>query len=218
MLEQYIPFIKSEASKLLKHPVRPDDDELSIAMFAFYEAINNYSPQKGAFLKYASLRIRHRLIDNYRSEQKNAGNISLDTPINDEGDSTLLDTIRDEDTPIENMEIRQATAQEIAHLTKQLEDFGVSLSDVADNSPQQKRTLAACQKVIAYARAHEEILEEFLDSKKIPVTRLSKETGVEKKTLERHRKYLVAVMLICTNGYEIMRSHIVQVLKGGMAQ
>ena len=39
--------------------------------------------------------------------------------------------------------------------------------------------------------------------------------GVERKTLERHRRYLVAVLLICTNGYEIMRGHIMQVLKGG---
>ena len=173
---------------------------------------------RGPFLKYASLRIRHRLIDNYRSEKNNNTNISLDAPSDDEGNSTLLDTIKDEDTPIEDMEIRQATAQEIAHLTQQLQEFGVSLSDVADNSPQQKRTLAACQKAVAYSRAHKDILEEFLSTKKIPVTRLSKEAGVEKKTLERHRRYLVAVLLICTNGYEIMRSHIVQVLKGGTEQ
>ena len=218
LIEQYMPFIKSEAAKFLKRTVCEQDDELSIAMFAFYEAIKNYSRLKGSFLKYASLRIRHRLIDNYRSEKKNAGNISLDTPIDSEGENTLLDTLQDEDTPIDNMEIREATVQEIAHLTKQMEEFGVSLSDVADNSPQQKRTLAACQKVIAYARAHTEILDEFLAAKKIPITRLAKETGVEKKTLERHRRYLVAALLICTNGYEIMRSHIVQVLKGGIAQ
>ena len=218
LIEQYMPFIASEASRLLKRRVRPDDDEMSIAMFAFYEAIKNYSRLRGSFLKYASLRIRHRLIDNYRSEKNNNTNISLDAPSDDEGNSTLLDTIKDEDTPIEDMEIRQATAQEIAHLTQQLQEFGVSLSDVADNSPQQKRTLAACQKAVAYSRAHKDILEEFLSTKKIPVTRLSKEAGVEKKTLERHRRYLVAVLLICTNGYEIMRSHIVQVLKGGTEQ
>ena len=38
---------------------------------------------------------------------------------------------------------------------------------------------------------------------------------MERKTLEIHRRYLVAVLLICTNGYEIMRGHIMQVLKGG---
>ena len=42
-------------------------------------------------------------------------------------------------------------------------------------------------------------------------------SGVEKKTLERHRKYLVAILLAFTNGYEIIRGHLCQLApaKGG---
>ena len=39
-------------------------------------------------------------------------------------------------------------------------------------------------------------------------------SGVERKTLERHRKYMVALLLIYTNGYEIIRGHLKQVMKG----
>ena len=39
-------------------------------------------------------------------------------------------------------------------------------------------------------------------------------SGVEKKTLERHRKYLVAILLAFTNGYTIIRGHLCQVMKG----
>ena len=41
--------------------------------------------------------------------------------------------------------MRDATRQEIAELTRQMEHFEVSLSDVADNCPRQQRTLAACR-------------------------------------------------------------------------
>lgn len=216
MIEKYMPFIRSETAKYLKRTPTPEDDELSIAMFAFYEAIRNYSRLKGAFLKFAALQIRSRLIDYYRKERRNTGHISLESPIGSEDDNlTLADTVQDESRPIEQLEIREATQQEIAHLTQQMEEFGVELSDVADNSPQQQRTLAACQKAVCYARQHEELLEEFLRTKRVPITKLADGAGVERKTLERHRRYLVAVLLICTNGYEIMRGHIMQVLKGG---
>lgn len=216
LIEQYMPFIRSETAKFLKRSPTEDDDELSIAMFAFYEAIRNYAPLKGSFLRFAALQIRSRLIDNYRRERRNQGHVSLDAPIGSEDDHlTLMDTVQDESRPIEELDIREATQQEIAHLTAQMEEFGVRLTDVADNSPQQKRTLAACQKAVHYARTHEAVLEEFLRTKKVPLTKLAEGAGVERKTLERHRRYLVAVLLVCTNGYEIMRGHIMQVLKGG---
>ena len=216
LIEEYMPFIRSETAKFLKYPPDDSDDELSIAMFAFYEAIRNYSRLKGSFLKFAAMQIQHRLIDNYRKERRNQGHVSLDAPVSDDTEGiSMLDTLQDTETPYEDMEIREATRQEIAHLTAQMQEFGVSLNDVADNAPQQKRTLSACQKAVYYARKHPEILEEFLRTKKIPLSRLAKGAETEKKTLERHRRYLVAVLLICTNGYEIMRGHIMQVLKGG---
>lgn len=216
LIEQYMPFIRSETAKFLKRNPQPEDDELSIAMFAFYEAIRNYSPIKGAFLRFAALQIRSRLIDYYRKERRNQGHISLDTPIGNEEDGlTLMDTVQDESRPLDQLGVREATQQEIAHLTAQMEEFGVKLTDVAENSPQQQRTLAACQKAVHYARTHEAVLEEFLRTKRVPLTKLAEGAGVERKTLERHRRYLVAVLLVCTNGYEIMRGHIMQVLKGG---
>ena len=67
LIADYMPFIKSETAKFLKRSPEQTDDELSIAMFAFYEAIRNYSRLRGSFLKLAALQIRNRLIDHYRS-------------------------------------------------------------------------------------------------------------------------------------------------------
>jgi RNA polymerase sigma factor len=213
LISAYMPFIKSETARFINRPPQPEDDELSIAMFAFYEAIRSYSKLKGSFLNFAARQIKNRLIDNYRKEKRSKGLISLDTP--DEDDNELIDSISDSRDEYEENEIREATQAEIRELAAQMEDFGVSLSDVAENSPKQSRTLAACQKAVAYARSNPVILEEFLRTKRVPIAKLAEGTDTERKTLERHRRYLVAVLLICTNGYEIMRGHIMQVLKGG---
>lgn len=212
LIADYMPFIRSETAKFLKRTPAPSDDELSIAMFAFYEAINSYAEKRGAFLNFAALQIKNRLIDNYRKERRNFGHISLDSP--DEEQNTLLDTIPDMHDAYEEADVREATRLEIAELSAQMTKFGVSMHDVAENSPRQERTLKSCQIAIAYARSHPDILDGFLRTKRVPLAKLAKGAGVERKSLERHRRYLVAVLLICTNGYEILRGHIMQVLKG----
>lgn len=214
LIADYMPFIRSETAKYLKRQPEPEDDELSIAMFAFYEAICSYSRLRGAFLKYAALQIRSRLIDYYRREKKNRGQISLNAAA-DEDQSELMETIADPHDAYAEQDIREATQAEISELSAQMTDFGVSMTDIAENAPQQKRTLAICQKAVCYARSKPEILEDFLRTKRVPLAKLAEGAAVERKTLERHRKYLVAVLLICTNGYEILRGHIMQVLKGG---
>jgi len=213
LISSYMPFIKSETAKFLKRPPDPGDDELSIAMFAFYEAVRSYTKSRGAFLNFAALQIRSRLIDNYRREKRNKGQISLDS--SDEEQTDLLETIPDGHDEYEATEMREATRQEIEELTAQMTDFGVSMTDVADNSPRQSRTVESCRRAIAYARSHPDILEDFLRTKRVPIARLAEGAAVDRKSLERHRRYLVAVLLICTNGYEILRGHIMQVLKGG---
>ena len=213
LIEAYMPFIKSETAKFLNRPPDKSDDELSIAMFAFYESIRNYSKLRGSFLKFAALQIKNRLIDNYRKEKRNKGQISLD--VSDDDKQDLKDTIRDEHDKYQENELREATQQEIAELSAQMQDFGVSMTDVAENSPRQRRTLEICQRAVQYARNNPEILDDFLRTKRVPLAKLAEGANVERKSLERHRRYLVAVLLICTNGYEIMRGHIMQVLKGG---
>ena len=214
----YLPFIKAETAKFLKRPpMEGQDDELSIAMMAFHEAIGGYSRARGSFLKYAAMLIRSRLVDYSRREQRHSRIISLDAPIGEE-DTTLGETLADDRDPHEETASRDATRAEIEELTRQMKEFGVSLSDVADNCPRQQRTLDACRKALQYARENPELLDDLLKTKRLPIGQLTAGSGVERKTLERHRKYMVALLLIYTNGYEIIRGHLKQVMKGVAVQ
>ena len=213
LIGTYLPFIKAETAKFLKRPpIDGHDDELSIAMIAFHEAIGGYSRTRGAFLKYAAMLIRSRLIDYSRREQRHSRVISLDAPAGET--ATLGETLANEKEPHEETVTRDATRAEIEELTKQMQKFGVTLSDIADNCPKQQRTLSACRKALQFARENPELLESLLQTKKLPIGQLTTGSGVERKTLERHRKYMVALLLIYTNGYEIIRGHLKQVMKG----
>lgn len=215
LIRSYLPFIRSEATKYLSRLCTDQDDELSIAMMAFYEAIMGYESARGAFLSYAAMLIRSRLIDYGRKEARHQGILSLEAEQGGEDDRTLMDTIADSRDHFEESAHREATRQEIGELSRVMASFGVSFSDVADNCPKQERTLNACARAVRYAGEHPALLEELLRTKKLPLAKLVQGSGVERKTLERHRSYILAMLLIQTNGYEIIRGHLCHVLKKG---
>lgn len=210
LIRQYMGFIRAEAAKYLhRAPIEGQDEELSIVLLAFYEAILGYEKNRGAFLAYASRGIRSRLIDYYRKEKRHAEVTSLHEPVSDEKSDTLkIDHLEHPENEIEKSHHRSATRDEIEEFGKQLLEFGISFSDVADNCPRQERTLQACRRVLTAARENPELLNELLRTKKLPIAALSAISKTDKKTMERHRKYLIAILLAFTNGYEIIRGHL----------
>lgn len=212
LIRAYIPFIRSEASKFMSRACTEQDDEYSIAMTAFYEAIMGYDKNRGAFISYAGMLIRSRLIDYSRREARHKGHISLYEESGEDDNRTLLDTLTDERDVFEEKATREATRKEIEELSSVMKDFGVSFSDVADNCPKQERTLDACIAAIRYAIENPKLLDELLRTKKLPLAQLVRGSGAERKTLERHRKYILTMLLIQTNGYEIIRGHLRRVL------
>lgn len=218
LISDYLPFIRAQVVKVMKRPLDINqDDEYSIAMIAFHEAINGYSKTRGSFLNYASMLIRNRIIDYWRKNNRHNQVVSLNTPAKEE-DSSMEDYIADDENQEENLVIREATKEEILELSGQMREFGVSLTDVAENSPKQERTLEACKNVVSVAKDDEEIMEEFLRTKRLPMKKIVERTKVARKTVERHRKYVVALLLIYSNGYEIIRGHLAEVMKGVTAK
>ena len=108
--------------------------------------------------------------------------------------------------------MRAASQQEIQEFSEKLSGFGLTFSDVADNCPRQERTFAACRRVLDFARSRPELLKRVEDTGKLPMNELALGSGADKKTLERHRKYLVAILLAFTNGYEIIRGHLCRII------
>jgi len=70
-IEEYKPFIASCVEKIVgRYVVYGQDDELSIALIAFSEAIKAFDSSRGNFLSFAQNVIKRRIIDYYRKENK----------------------------------------------------------------------------------------------------------------------------------------------------
>lgn len=220
LISDYLPFIKSETSKFTNRSMTDTyDDEVSIAMIAFHRAVETYSEPKGNFLSFASVVIKNSLIDFKRKESRHSNIISLDIERSKDSEGlSLMDSLIDPENPFAEYESKSATVDEIQELSEELKSFGVSLTDIADNCPKQKRTLKACQKAVAFCVSSDTILSDIKSTGRLPMALIVAETDIPRKTLERHRKYILAITIIYSNGYAIIRGHLKQVYadtKGG---
>ena len=121
LIGQYMGFIRSETVKFT-HTAPEDgrEDELSIAMLAFYESILGYEKSRGAFLAYAARAIRNRLIDHYRVAQRHGKVISLHAPAEEEPERSMLETLPDSRDEIGAYDLRAASREEIQEFGRQL--------------------------------------------------------------------------------------------------
>ena len=214
-LEKYTPFIRSEAMKYTGYANSPArDDAFSVALFAFYEALMNYDDRKGAFFPLAKTYIRNRIIDSFRSSKNEDSSLSLDDEIHDDSDRTLLDNIVDEKSSVEYQSERECTREEIEEFEKTLSSYGLTFSDIAENAPRQARTMDTCIAALSFARRNPDIFTYLTEKGKLPLSRIVKEGGFDRKTLERHRKYLVGLFLAFTNGFIIIRGHLSRLKEG----
>lgn len=217
LIEDYLPFISSVTSAAVGHPVSiGENDELAIAMAGFHDAVRTYSRLRGAFLKYATVVMRNRIIDYQRKEKRHRGAMSLNEEM--DGSEPLLERIADGRDAYGELERISATKEELAEIAAELRGFGISLTDIAGECPQQDRTLTACHRVVEYAKKNPELIAELKRTRRLPVGALCAGSGIERKTLERHRKYVIALLIIYSNGFELIRAHLREVfidVKGG---
>ncbi len=188
---------------------------MSIALIGFHEAIESYEKNKGSFVKFASLVIKRRIIDYQRREKRYRMDVSLSADASDGNGVIVADTIESGERPHDKVHEREAVKQEIEELSRELGEYGITMSDVAKNCPRQERTVGACRKALMFARENRDITEMLKRTGRLPIAALSEGAEVEKKTLERHRKYIVTLLLIYSNGYDSIRDHLRQIFDIG---
>jgi RNA polymerase sigma factor len=192
LISEFKPFIASVVQKKIGKFVEYGvDDELSIGLLAFTEAIDSYDQKKGKFLGFARMVISLRLIDYCRTSNK-GNTVSFE----DESDESINRIINrksverfriyseDEDTKLEVIEYVQA-----------LKEWGISLQTLVKVSPKKEILKCAYKKAARLIIDNNELLDEFLRTKRIPVKELEEFTKLHRKKIERGRIYIIAIVL-----------------------
>ncbi|MGI5857939.1 MAG: RNA polymerase sigma factor SigI [Tepidanaerobacteraceae bacterium] len=210
LIEEYKPFIASTVeSHVARYVEYGIDDELSIALIAFHEAIKKYDIKKGNFLSFARITIKHRLIDYYRKEQRKNESVVYIEPNKQDDDDELVDIYVSES-------VKEYTESQISHLRrlelqeikKELALWGISFPDVAKSSPKQKGTRNTYIKAIHYIMNNPEILNIIKKKKYLPIGKITAALKIPRKRIERGRNYIVAAVLILSGDYQFINEYI----------
>ncbi|GAB6151406.1 RNA polymerase sigma-I factor [Desulfosporosinus burensis] len=196
LIRSHKAFIARVSSKICSRYLTWDnDDELSIALLAFNEAIDSFDPHGGAsFHSFVQMVIRRRLVDYFRKEGKHQ-HLSL-SPMNLEDEELSRYDLDTSQEKYQEIEKQDALAEVIENYVRVLCYYKVTLDDLLKVSPKQKDSKQTLLKA-ALALSNNPGLMAYLKTYRLlPIKELEVLTGVKRKALEKGRKYLIALALI----------------------
>lgn len=176
-IHDYTPFVIKHVSEL-KHAyvcVR-NDDEFSIALIAFNEAIDRYEIDKGHFLSFARIVIESRL-KNYWEKEKHH-----------------------QHDDISNVEVA-APSDEDLHLEliayeNELSYFGLSFEDLSNHMPKHTDTKEAALNIAQEIALNAFIMTQVYIKKSLPVTLVSKSLKIGLKMVKNNKVFILGTSII----------------------
>lgn len=199
LIKQHRDFILKTASRICNRFLSWDnDDELSVALLAFNEAIDKYNSCEGMQFHHFARRIIHdRLVDYFRKEVKHK-HISFITLDRQQEESNTYD-VEYSYARFQEDSQQDAFGEVVERYIQELANYGVTLDDLIKVSPKHRDSKKTLMNV-AFKITNEPALLEYLYTQKmLPLKKVELLTGVKRKVLERGRKYLIALTLILSD-------------------
>ncbi|RCW41722.1 RNA polymerase sigma factor SigI [Paenibacillus prosopidis] len=211
-IADYRPYILKVTSRFCKRYIDPTrDDEFSVALSAFNEAINQYASHAGkSFIGFAETVIRRRLIDYVRKEQRHSQVVPY----------SMFDSEEEEQPQYNSVETKQAMNAfevkrtederrlEIGELNQELERFGITFLELVEHSPKHTDSRKLLIGIARTLVGESALLDTLKETGKLPVKELTEMCGVSRKTVERNRKYIIAIALIISGTYPFMHDYL----------
>ncbi|WP_106498144.1 RNA polymerase sigma factor SigI [Lentibacillus sp. Marseille-P4043] len=209
LLKTYQPFIAKCVSEVCKRYIDPKkDDEFSIGLAAFNEAIMTYSADRGSsFLSFAKLVVKRKVIDYIRFMQKTPVSASLDENYDEEQMENASEIVAVKEIYQQQQEA-WFRREEIAEFKEKLSEYKLTLTELTEVSPKHRdaRDSAVRTARILY---HDPELKAFVErKKKLPIKDLMKKVDVSKKTLERNRKYILAIFIVLNEDFIYLKDYL----------
>ena len=185
-------FILRTARIATGRPITKSDDEWSVALSAFWEAVQTHDPKKGTLQAYASVVIRHRLIDYARSVKTRERELLAEPAVfGGDVDTEVVGVQR----AVERSLVREipdtALADEIDELAELLKRYNIDFFDLPKCCPKAKKTRSVCLKAARFVCRLADLLSRLRRTLKLPAAEMETGVPIARKLLEQFRKYII---------------------------
>ncbi len=209
-INSYKPFIIKSVSQVLnKNKDIESSEEFSIGLMAFNESIECYDEEKKhSFMDFSKQVIKRRVIDYIRLSQRNANVYpfsSFDETTNFE-EKFLMD-IRS------NHAYEFELKEEFDYLEKSINNFGITIEQLINSSPKHKDTRFNCIRIASLIAEDENLYQKFCLKKTLPFAELRQKVNLSQRTLEKNRKFIIAMVLILRSNLDVLKKYIEDLLK-----
>ncbi|WP_432405198.1 RNA polymerase sigma-I factor [Wukongibacter sp. M2B1] len=209
LIKEYTPFIIKSITKVTNRYIEiENNEEFSIGLEAFNEAINKYEFEKGNFIKYSEIVIRNRIIDFHRKTKRlnNVVSIDRDMPV----EANVGNILREND-----FTDKYDMKDQICRLYMLLKGFNITFNDLVNESPKHMDTRLNSINIAKGIVENEDIKEDLFRKKVLPAKKIMERIGVSKKVLKGNRKFIIATVLILDSDLDLLIDYICQV-EGGI--
>ncbi|QHE51214.1 RNA polymerase sigma factor SigI [Pontibacillus sp. HMF3514] len=210
LLKQYQPFIAKSVSEVCKRYIDPSkDDEFSIGLVAFNDAMKSYSSDKGSsFLSFAKLVVKRKVIDYIRNDQNNPVVASLDQEYEEEDQMENPQEVRAAKEQYQQETESWHRRIEIQDFSEKLKLYKLSFQELTEVSPKHRDARESAIKVARTINEDDELRAFVMEKRKLPMKLLTDKVEVSKKTLERNRKFILAIFIILNEDYVFLKDYI----------
>lgn len=212
VLQDYRPFyLRVASSSCRKYLVLGRDDEASIAMIAFNEAIDSYNTEGGAsFLSFAEIVIKRRMVDFFRRQSRRADEIPLSSFESEENEDGIIQKIESKEAHavLQIQEEAEERREEIFRLDQLLSHYGIRFSELVKISPKHQDARDRALQVARVIVNDPELLAHLTSKKSLPLKELEERVVVSRKTLERQRKYIITLTLILIGDFYHLQEYL----------
>lgn len=214
LLRQSRRFILGCASKTARRFVTESDDEWSIALIAFHEAVQTFDESRGAFKPFAALVIRRRLMDYFDRESRKSRELGADLASGELADAESATAVQLEaqrvivERSTELASTKEALRDEIEAMQQILRGYGFSFYDIADCSPRAQKTKKSCLAVVRALAGDGALMQRLRKTGSLPSKELCARCGVSPKLLEKHRRYIIAAAEILFGDYPYLGDYL----------
>ncbi len=199
-------------ARILKRSISDKDDEYSIALMAVSEALDSYDEKKGAFWNYASLVIKSRILDEYRRKRGRDREILLAPEAfsgeKGEADNDAEIRIKNEINKKSAAYIDNSLKDELEELSRELKLYDIDLFELPKYSPKSEKTKKGCIELVSAFFLPPPLVDILKSTGKLPINELLKRYKASRKLIDRHRKFILASVLIKAGDYENIREYI----------